>query len=160
MWDSISEVLTSTNAPIVIAFLLFMGIMAWLMAKKGLFNIHTDAVTIGARDSERKVMRMQMEWIMQHLSGLESNITKDAEYNYYRGKYVVERIYDYYVDRISQNHITNSTEYIEVCQSNIIAIVDSLTEKPEYKSDDFKAMLQEDTKLCINKLIQIRKVYQ
>jgi len=160
MWESISRVLTSSNAPIVIAFLLFMGIMAWVMAKKGLFNIHTDAVTIGAADKERKIIRMQLEWVMQHLTGLEANIEKDEKYNHYRGKYVVERIYDYYVDRITQNHITNSTEYIEICQSNIIAIVDSLTEKPEYKTEDFKQMMMDDTKICINKLIQIRKVYK
>jgi len=130
------------------------------MAKKGLFNIHTDAVTIGAADKERKIVRLQMEWIYTHLSGLEANIEKDKNYNFYRGKYVIERIYDYYVDRITQNHITNSKEYIEICQSNILAIVDSLTEKPEYKSEEFKQMLLEDTKHCIDKLIQIRKVYQ
>ena len=160
MWESIGDILTSSNAPIVIAFLLFMGVMAWAMAKKGLFNIHTDAVTIGARDSERRVMRMQMEWIAQHLAGLEANIKKDETYDYYRGKYVIERIYDYYVDRITQNHITNTAEYIEICQSNILAIVDALTEKPEYKEEDFKQMLEDDTKICIKALVQIRKVYQ
>ena len=160
MWETIADVFTSTNAPIVRAFLLFMGIMAWAMAKKGLFNIHTDAVTIGAADKERKIVRLQMEWVYTHLSGLEANIEKGKGYDRYRGKYVIERVYDYYVDRITQNHITNSTEYIEICQSNILAIVDSLTEKPAYKSDEFKRMLLDDTKHCIEKLIQIRKVYQ
>lgn len=161
MWETIGEVFTSENALIVVAFLIFMTIMAFAMIKMGVINVHTDTVSIGATyaDKERRVIRMQMEWIMRHLESLEKNIDKPEGYNDWRGRCVIEALYDEYVDRITQNHITNSTEYIQIVQSNVLAIVDSLTVLPEYKTDEFKAMLKEDTKTCINALIQIRKIY-
>lgn len=160
MWESIGEILTSDNAIIVICFLGFMAFMAVLMIKKGIINIHTDAVSIGAADKERKIIRMQMEWVIQHLESLEASIEKSDKYNEWRGRYVVERMYDYYVDRITQNHITNATEYVEVLQANLMDIVDSLTVLPEYKTDEFKEMIKEDTKYVVSKLVQIRKVYK
>lgn len=160
MWETIRDISVSTNAPIVVVFLLFMAIMAWAMARKGLFNIHTDAVTLGAADKERQIIRVQMEWIITHLEGLEASISKPEGYDSWRGKCVIEKLYDYYVDRITQNHITNSTEYVEIVQSNVMAIVDSLTVFPEYKTEEFKEMLKQDTRFCIEKLIQIRKVYK
>lgn len=171
MWETIGEVLTGENALIVLCFLLFMTIMAVILIKMGVFNVHTDVVSIGsaerdkdrqtiAADKERQIIRVQLEWIMTHLKGIESSIEKPEDYNKWRGQCVIEALYDQYVDRVTQNHISNSPEYVEIVQTNVIAIVDSLTVNPDYKTDEFKEMLKEDTKFCINKLIQIRKVYK
>lgn len=159
MWETIGEVLQSNNAFIVLFFLAFMALMAWAMARKGLFNIHTEAVTLGAADKERQIIRVQMEWILRHLEGLEATIEKPKGYDIWRGRVVIERLYDYWVDRITQNHIKNSTEYIEIVESSVLAIVDSLTERQEYKSEEFKEMLRKDVRVCIEKMIQIRKEY-
>lgn len=160
VWETIGNVLTSENALIVLCFLLFMVIMAVILIRAGVINVHTDSVSIGAADKERQIIRVQLEWIMTHLKGIEASIDKPEGYNEYLGQCVIEALYDQYVDRITQNHITNSTEYVEIVQTNVIAIVDSLTVNPDYKTDEFKEMLKEDTKFCINKLIQIRKVYK
>ena len=159
MWDTIRDVLLSGNALIVLIFLIFMSLMAWAMARAGLFNIHTEAITVGAADKERQIIRVQMEWILRHLEGLEATIIKNKGYDKWRGQCVVEKIYDYWVDRITQNHITTSSEYVEIVESNILAIVDSMTERPEYKSEEFKEMLRKDVRVCIEKMIQIRKEY-
>lgn len=159
MWETFGEVLTSGNAFIVLFFLAFITLMAWGMARAGLFNIHTDAVTVGAQDRERQIIRVQLEWIMRHLLEVEASIEKPKGYNEWRGRYIVECLYDYWVDRITQNHIKISTEYVEIVQSNVLAIVSSMVERPEYRTEEFNEMMKEDTKFCIEKLIQIRKVY-
>ena len=51
MWDTIKAVLTSSNALIVLLFLLFIVGIAFVLIKTGYFSVNTEGVKIGAADN-------------------------------------------------------------------------------------------------------------
>lgn len=160
MWDAISNMLTSSNA---VSILLFLGVCiigAFVLIKTNMLQIHTQSVRIGAIDVERNIIRQQLDFVRHHLLALESNLKKPDGYNDYLGKYIVEVIYDEYVNWITFNHINASDKYIGVKQNKIIDIVSQYTVKDEFKSDEFLEFLRKDTKDTILELIQIREIYK
>jgi hypothetical protein len=161
LWEAISEVLNGNNAIIVLAFLLFFLLIGWWLVSHGYLTIHSDVVSMGkeAEAREREVIQHQCEYVKAHLNALEANIEKPDGYDPFRGKYIVERMYDEYVVMITQNHIKTSSAYVHIKQEIILALVDSLTIFPEYKTAEFKEMLRQDTKKCIETLVEIRKAY-
>jgi len=159
MWESFSEILTSGNACIVLAFLAFFLIIGWWLVKNGLLVIHTNTVEMGAETKERAIIQHQCEYVKNHLAALEANVYKPEGYDPFRGLYIIERMYDEYVFMITQNHIKTTKGYIHAKQENMVALVDSLTIFPEYKTEDFKEMLRKDTEKCIKMLVEIRENY-
>ena len=159
MCDTFGGVVTSCNACIVLAFLTFFFIIGWWLVKNGLLVIHTDTVQMGAETRERAIIQHQCEYVKDHLNALEANIEKPEGYDPFRGLYIIERMYDEYVFMITQNHIKTTSGYIHVKQEKMLALVDSLTIFPEYKTEDFKEMLRQDTKKCIEMLVEIRDTY-
>ena len=160
MWEAISNMLTSSNA---VSILLFLGVCiigAFVLIKTNMLQIHTQSVRIGAIDVERNIMRQQLDFVRHHLLALESNLKKPEDYNDYLGKYIVEVIYDEYVNWITFNHINASDKYIGVKQNKIVDIVSQYTVKDEFKSDEFLEFLRKDTKDTILELIQIREIYK
>ena len=160
MWETIQSIASSPNLTIILVFLCFIVIVFIIIVKSGFINVHTNAVSIGATDKERQVILQQCEWVKIHLEGLENTMSKPDRYNPWRGKYIVERVYDEYVLWITQNHVNTSDAYIEVRQDKIINLVNSLTDKPEFHTQEFREMLRNDTKYCIKKLVQIRESYK
>lgn len=160
MWSTIKDILLSPNATIILVFLCFVLLFGGLLSKTGLLNIHTAFVQIGAAGKERDVIRRQIEWIRIHCKGLESQIPKPEDYNVWRGKYIAERVYDEYVDWITFNHLTTTEPYIEIKQDQIVSLVSSLVTKDEFRTKEFENFLRKDTKESIEKLVQIREMYQ
>ena len=160
MWQMIRDVLMSPNVTIVLCFLVFVLTIGVILSKTGLLQIHTNAVQIGAADRERNIIRQQVEWIKLHCSGMEASMTKPENYNEWRGKYIAECVYDEYVDWITFNHLSLSDAYIEIKQDRIVNLVNKLTTKPEFHSEEFERELREDVRTCIEKLVQIRTIYK
>lgn len=158
--ESVERILTSPNAPIVLIFLTFVVVIGWIAAKTGLLNIHTDNIRMGVEDRERAIIRCQTEWIKNHLEGLERSMKKPKDYDEWRGKYVIEVVYDEYVKMIAYNHITTDPQYVEVKSDTIVSIIHKLTEKPEFQGKAFENVIREDTKANIAKLVQIRELYK
>lgn len=160
MYETVEHILVSSNAAIVLIFLAFIAVIAVILAKKGILNIHTSAVQLGAADQERDIIRQQLEWVRVHLEGVESSMAKPEGYNQWLGKYVVEAVYDEYVDWITFNHINASPAYVEIKQDKLVSLIRKLVIKDEFRTKEFEDKIREDTQLCIEKLIQIRKVYK
>ena len=161
MWEeTIQHVVDSPNLTIILVFLCFVIITFIILSKSGFIDIHTKAVSIGAIDREQQIKMQQCDWIQMHLEGLENTMRKPEGYDAWRGKYVVERVYDEYIFWIMQNHINTSDEYIEIKQGRIIDLVHGLTDKDFFHSEDFDDLLREDTKQCIKKLVRIREYYK
>lgn len=160
MYETVEHILVSSNAAIVLIFLAFIAVIAVILARKGILNIHTSAVQLGAADQERDIIRQQLEWVRVHLEGVESSMPKPEGYNQWLGKYVVEAVYDEYVDWITFNHINASPAYVEIKQDKLVSLIRKLVIKDEFRTKEFEDKIREDTQLCIEKLIQIRKVYK
>ena len=160
MWEVIRDVILSPNVTIVVCFCIFILLLAVALSKTGFLTIHTEAVSLGAVSKERDVIRQQIEWARMHFYELEHSMAKPNLYDEWRGRYVAERVYDEYVEWIMFNHFSKSPAYIEIKQDKIVSLVKSLTVLDYFHSEEFEQFLREDTKKCIEKLIQIRNVYK
>lgn len=160
MWEAIQAVLTSQGAPYFLVTLLVIVIIFAGLIKHGYIRIESKAVSITTEDKERAIIRNQTEWVKIHLEGLEKSMPKPEGYNYWRGKYVVEAVFDEYVKIITYNHVTTNQAYIDVKSDTMVSLVHSLTEKPEFHSKEFEDFLREDTKACITELVQLRELYK
>lgn len=160
MWEAIKDILTSSNAVSVILFLILCIIVAFVLIKTNLLQIHTESVKIGARDTERNIIRQQTDYVWQHLQEAEANLPKDPDYDEQLGKIIIMTIYIEYVNWITFNHLTRSDAYISVKQKKLVAMINKLTVNEKYKSDEFIDFIKSDTRNTIYDLIKIREVYK
>lgn len=160
MWEAIKEILTSSNAVSVLLFLAVCIIGAFVLVKTGMLQIHTEAVRVGAADDERTIIRHQLDYVKHHLRGIERKLPKPDNYNEYLGRFIVEVVYDEYVNWITFNHISRSEKYISVKQNQIVDIISQYTIKDEFKTDEFFDFVRKDTKETILELINIREIYR
>lgn len=162
MWEAFSSVLTSDNGTRVIVALVILVLIASVLARMGLFSIHSAHVKIGnaASDKERTVIRHQVEYIRNSTNGFESQIPKDEKYDKYRGRFVLERIFDEMLNWIVFNHIEANPTYIKIKQDIIWNIVLTFTEKPEHHTEEFREAVARQTEKTIRALVDIRKEYK
>ena len=159
MWDFIKAVSTSVYIIPVLMFTLIVLLIVILLVKKGLISVNTKAVRVGTSESERAIIRQQIEWVHLHCDSLEKSLPHPQNYDIWRGKYILERMYDEIVDWITFNHICTSEGYISIKQERIWATIQSLVRKEEFSSPEFKEFIYKDTEYIIRRLVHIRQVY-
>lgn len=159
MWDFIKAVSTSVYIIPVLVFTLIVLLIVILLVKKGLISVNTKAVRVGTSESERAIIRQQIEWVHLHCDSLEKSLPHPQNYDIWRGKYILERMYDEIVDWITFNHICTSEGYISIKQERIWATIQSLVRKEEFSSPEFKEFIYKDTEYIIRRLVHIRQVY-
>lgn len=164
MTEIIQDIWSNPSTPLILIILIFAIIIIVILARTGYLSINTRSdklnVSIGGADRERDIIRHQVEWIRHHLEGLEAKMEKPEQYDTWRGKFVVEKVYDEYVDIITFNHITDIDTYVKLKQDLIVATVNKYVELEFFKTKKFENMLREDTKYCIEQLVQIRRMYK
>lgn len=164
MWETIGEILTSSNAVgvlLILGFLLIVCIIvAVVLIKCNVFQIHTQAVSVGYQDKERNIIRQQLNHVWLHLQDVEANIPKDEDYDEHLGQEIILKMYKVYTDWISFNHISRSKSYIPLKQKEMVAVVNALTKNEKYKTEEFKEWLNEDIKETIYALIDIRETFK
>lgn len=160
MWDSITQILTGPNVFVILCFLAFVSLIVLGLSKSGILKITTSAVQLGASDIERNIIRQQLDYVSLHLNGFEGKLQKPKGYNEYLGKYIIEKVYDEYVNWITFNHINKSPAYIALKQERIVNLVRQYTVKEEFRSQEFEEFVREDTKKVLEDLIKIREVYK
>ena len=159
MWDFIKAVSTSVYIIPVLIFTLIVLLTVILLIKKGLISVNTKAVKVGTSESERAIIRQQIEWVHLHCDSLEKSLPHPQNYDIWRGKYILECMYDEIVDWITFNHICTSEGYISIKQERIWATIQSLVRKEEFSSPEFKEFIYKDTEYIIRRLVHIRQVY-
>lgn len=161
MWEAIAEILTNTNAFMVLVFLVIFALLFVLLARTGLIQIHTNSFRMGADMRERDIIRQQVEWVHAYLMGIESQIDVDtSKYGGYYTKYILETIYDEVIIWISFNHINLESDYISIKQEKIKSIVRSFDIRPEFHSKEFERKIDRWCEEIIRKLVLIREVYK
>lgn len=161
MWEAISDILNSSNGSTVIVVFLVCVLIAFVMVKGGFLQVHTNAIKIGARDSERNVIRQQQDYVWQHLTTAEKKLRKKIDgYDKRLGLIIVQAAYIEYCTWIAQNHLTMNESYIELKQQKLVDVVGQYTEKEEFQTDEFIDYIRQDTKETICQLIDIREIYK
>lgn len=158
MWNALSNIFTSSNG---IFAMLLLGIVVIIATKYGLFKVQTDKVTIGndTRENERTIIRNQKDWVKLSLEAFEQTMPKFEGYDAFRGKYIIERVYDEIVDWITYNHIRVDAKYISLKQGEIWLLVQKLTIAEQLKTTEFKEQIDEYTENIIKTLVDIRNEY-
>ena len=160
MWEAISEILNSSNGSAVLIVFLICLLIAFVLVKGGFLSVNTEAIKIGARDSERNIIRQQQDYVWQHLVSTEHELQTVPNYDRRLGLIIVQACYIEYCVWIAQNHLTMNNSYIELKQKKLVDIVGEYNEKEEFQSEAFKDRIREDTKETICQLIQIREIYK
>lgn len=159
MWDAISSVLNGSNSVFVMMFIMILVIWFSVMAKNGFFRICIKGLKIGSEELERKIIRQQSDWVKLYLDGMEARLPHPEGYDTWRSKYILERIYDEILTWITYNHISTDEIYIGIKQNRVINLVNSLTIKKEYQTDEFNKIIKDEMVFVITKLVEIRKLY-
>jgi len=161
MWEAIAKVLTNSNALLALVFLLIFFILFVLLARTGLVQINTNSFRMGADLRERDIIRQQKEWAHTYVMALEHDVEADnTKYNGYFTKYILEIIYDEIIDWITYNHINLQSDYIDIKQAKIKAIVYSCPVDKKYRTKEFEKKIDKWTEIVIRKLVLIREVYK
>lgn len=160
MWETIKEILVSPNAFVVLLFLAFCAVVVYLLVKSGVLKVSTSAFQLSTGDTERNIIRQQLDYVLLHLNGLEASLDKPDDYNDLLGKFIIEKVYDEYVSWVTFNHINKSSAYVELKQERIVSIIKQYTVKEEFRSEKFLELIKADTKKTLEDLIRIREVYK
>ena len=148
------------NNPIAMTFFVIIVIGVIIGIKKGWFKYKGNGFIIGSDEEERKIIRNQIEYAETACHALTKSLPSDLNLDYYRTKYVIEKVYDELVKIISFNHITLEEEYIALKQDVIYNVVLSRTEKDYFKSEEFRTFLNDWTKNIIKRLYKIIKIHK
>lgn len=81
MWDAISEVLTSSNAIIVLIFLFVIILVAVALIKCGYVNFDSESLKINYGERERNIIKQQQDYVWLHLQETEANLPKPKGYD-------------------------------------------------------------------------------
>ena len=165
IWGAIAQVMTNSNALMVLIFMIIFFLLIVGFAHAGLLQIHTSTVRMGADTRERDIIRQQAEWAHVYCMGLKGQIDEMCknveEYNPFVTMYILERMYTEVVEWITYNHINLDSDYIGIKQDNVRALLSSMTVMPEvFASQRFLKKVDEWTDETIHKLVMIREVYK
>lgn len=159
--EALIDGLKSTNGWIIA---ILLGVVIYLtikMAKAGIFRFKSERVQIGldASDKEQKVIRHQIEFVRNAIEGFERDIPKFEGYDEFRGKFILEKLFDEIINWIIFNHIEDTKSYIEVKQDIIISIIKKYTFNELYTDPSFITQVKKHVKYIIMRLIDIREEY-
>lgn len=159
MWETISNILTSGNAVFILVTILLLVVVLAILGKKGLFSFDLKGIKMGSSENERTIIRQQSEWAKLYCDSMEPRLPHPEGYDIWRSKYILECVYDEIMTWITYNHITLNESYVEIKQNKLVFLINSLTIKDEYHSEEFNDMVRKETKFIISKLVQIRELY-
>lgn len=131
------------------------------MIFKGKISFKGHGLKIGADETERTILRRQTNYIEHEMDSMASTLLKQhPDFDTWRTKYIVEKVYDEYIRAIHWNHINDSDSYVDDIYGTVLAIIRKRAEKDWFWSTDFENFLKEHTSKMITKLVKIRKEYK
>ena len=161
MWETIKDVLTSGNAWFVLIFLVVVIVIGLILGRIGLIKVNTKHVQIGNEQTQRELVRRQVETAYTFVMSLEGkNITEGSMYDRYLTKYILERVYDKVIEWIIFNHITTNQLYVQDKQENIENLVYTMVVDDDFKTPEFKRRMDNWVRELIEQLVQVKEIYQ
>lgn len=161
MWETIKDVLTSGNAWFILIFLVVVIVIGLILGRIGLIKVNTKHVQIGNEQTQRELVRRQVETAYTFVMSLEGKIiTEGSPYDRYLTKYILERVYDKVIEWIIFNHITTNQLYVQDKQDNIENLVYTMVVDDDFKTPEFKRRMDNWVRELIEQLVQVKEIYQ
>lgn len=152
----ISNILqTLIHSPILYCITLIVMVM---LLRKGLFKLNIGGLTLGrSPETERRIIASQISYCTLSIEAIANQLCKDLNHiNSWHIKYVLEKILDEYVRRISVNHLTSDEVYIEDVVLTILAITRKRANDPYFYTKEFDTYVYNETKKIITHCVDIR----
>ncbi len=159
MWESIQGTLTSDNFLKSVIGIGLLVILLAILAKKGLVSFKGKGLKVGNSEVERTIIRNQIMFVKTEISDFYNRIPDFEGRDDWRLKYIMEKCLDVLVDAVSLNHLTLEPVYIDLKCRAVWDEVLQNTDNPSILTDDFKKVVYDETKLIIERLIDIREYY-
>lgn len=159
MWEAILGIFTSGNFLQIVLGIVALIVLFAVLAKKGLISFKGKGLKVGNNDTERTIIRNQIMFVNTEISDFYNKIPNFEGRDEWRLKYIMEKCLDVFVDAISLNHITIEPVYMELKCRAVWDEVLQNADNANILSDDFKKVVYDETKLIIEKLIEIREFY-
>lgn len=159
MWEAILGILTSGNFLQVVLGIAALIVLFAFLAKKGLISFKGKGLKVGNNDTERTIIRNQIMFCKTEISDFYNKIPNFEGRDDWRLKYIMEKCLDVFVDAISLNHITTEPVYMELKCRAVWDEVLQNADNANILTEDFKKVVYDETKLIIEKLIEIREFY-
>lgn len=156
---NLTEILTSPNATIILITLVVILIILGILGKKGILSFDIKGIKLSSREIERTIIRQQSEWAKLYCDSMEPKLPHPEGYDIWKSRYILECVYDEIMTWITYNHITTNESYVEIKQNKLVFLINSLTIKEDFHSDEFNDFVKKETKFIISKLVQIRELY-
>lgn len=161
--DKISWIAQIFQNPIADA-IIFVGLIALViilavLGNKGLLKINVKGVTLGNDETERMIVRQQVEYAKAAVDTFVESIGYSVD-NRYRARYISELALDIIIESICYNHIVKDSFYIDGKVDKIWAIIMKYAASDEYKTDEFKNKVSTEVRKCFEHLVDLRKYYK
>ena len=159
MWQAIQGVLTSDNFWKSVIGIGALIILLAILVKKGLISFKGKGLKVGNNDTERTIIRNQIMFCKTEISDFYNKIPNFEGRDDWRLKYIMEKCLDVFVDAISLNHITTEPVYMELKCRAVWDEVLQNADNANILTEEFKKVVYDETKVIIEKLIEIREYY-
>ena len=159
MWEAILGIFTSGNFLQVVLGIAALITLFAVLAKRGLISFKGKGLKVGNNDTERTIIRNQIMFCKTEISDFYNKIPNFEGRDDWRLKYIMEKCLDVFVDAISLNHITTEPVYMELKCRAVWDEVLQNADNANILTEDFKKVVYDETKLIIEKLIEIREFY-
>lgn len=128
------------------------------LIKKGLLQIDTGPVKLGrTRANERHILAQQISFINLHMDALSMEfIRKLPEVQPYHTKYVLNKIGDEFVRRVSVNHISLDQVYLDDVYMTVVDLTRKRANHEYFWSKEFEDLVRDQVKTIVEHLINIR----
>ena len=130
--DWLSTILVNGDLIKIGGLFLLITILVYVFIKKGVLKMKVGGVSLGNADIERKIMRMQNEYLNAVIKGYYMRIVKEYGEDFIdkiRFAYVSSVFKDFMQEIIMYNHISDDEEYIKMKKmllKNILYSIDDL----------------------------------
>lgn len=140
-------------------FLYIVTIVIFIfLIKKGLLQIDTGPVKLGrTRANERHILAAQINFINLHFDALSMEfVRKLPAVDKWHTKYVLGKLADEFVKRVSVNHISLDQVYLDDVYMTIVDLTRKRCNLEYFWSKDFEDFVRDQCKIIIDHLIDIR----
>ena len=159
MWTALFAFLASDNFLRAVAGISALVVLFSFLVKKGLISFKGKGLKVGNSETERTIVRNQIMFVKTEISDFYNKIPNFEGRDDWRLKYIMEKCIDVFVDAISLNHITTEPVYLELKCRAVWDEVLQNADNDNILTEDFKKVVYDETKLIIEKLIDIREFY-
>ena len=159
--DAIIDGLMSNNGWLIAILLVVLTIFIVKCAKAGLFKFKNDTLQIGLdfANVEQTVIRHQIEFAKSQVEAYEKDIPRFDGYDEFRGKYILEKLFDEIISWIIFNHIESTKSYMNIKKKIILNIIKKNTVNTAYTEGEFVDVINKSVEDMIRSLISIREEY-